>query len=192
MKTDTPWCNRLTDPKKCWSACAFALSVSLLCSCSPLVKPPLDPQSAQELAPQTTPPQSTLNQRSIVVQVRGFTASKGRVRVALYRGKEDFNQPDKAWTKQTLEPPKDEPLTWNITIDQDALQDGQALWAVSAHHDKNANDKLDKNAFGVPTEPYGFSNNPKRGFGPPSFDEVSFKINKDPSNDDKVIEIKLK
>lgn len=197
MKTNSPWCDQRIAPKKSLGSCAFPLFLSLLSSCSPLVKTPLDPQSAQELTPQTSAPQSTetqstKTQRNIAVEVRGFTNSDGRVRVALYRGKDDFNQPDKAWTKQSLELPKKEPLIWNINLDQEALRDGQALWAVSAHHDKNANDKLDKNAFGIPTEPYGFSNNPKRGFGPPSFDEVSFKINDDEPNDRKVIEIKIK
>ena len=49
-------------------------------------------------------------------------------------------------------------------------------FAIGAHHDRNANEKLDKNALGLPTEPYGFSNNPKRGFGPPSYEEVAVKV----------------
>jgi uncharacterized protein (DUF2141 family) len=71
------------------------------------------------------------------------------------------------------------------------MQGPQTRWAVSAHHDENGNDKLDKNAFGIPTEPYGFSNNPKRGFGPPKFDEVSFSVDGDESKTTKRIEIKI-
>lgn len=70
------------------------------------------------------------------------------------------------------------------------LQSGQAIWdveipvddpnnfriAVSAFLDSNGNGSLDKNSFGIPTEAYGFSNNPKRGFGPPRFEEVATDV----------------
>ena len=48
--------------------------------------------------------------------------------------------------------------------------------AVSAFHDANANTRLDKNSFGIPTERYGFSKNPKRGFGPPKFIETALEL----------------
>ncbi|WP_185964607.1 DUF2141 domain-containing protein [Flavobacterium sp. GT3R68] len=45
-------------------------------------------------------------------------------------------------------------------------------YAITSFLDENGNETLDKNAFGVPMEPYGFSNNVKGYFGPPSFEEV--------------------
>ena len=42
-------------------------------------------------------------------------------------------------------------------------------YAVSLYHDENGNGKLDKNPVGMPTEPYGFSNDAAGSFGPPSF-----------------------
>lgn len=47
-------------------------------------------------------------------------------------------------------------------------------YAVKAFHDVNGNKKLDTNFFGVPTEPYGFSNNARGTFGPPSLSEMIF------------------
>jgi len=35
---------------------------------------------------------------------------------------------------------------------------------------------MDKNLFGVPKENYGFSKNVFGTFGPPDFEEVSFKV----------------
>jgi uncharacterized protein (DUF2141 family) len=45
-------------------------------------------------------------------------------------------------------------------------------YAITSFLDENANLTLDKNAFGIPNEPYGFSNNTKGFFGPPSYDDV--------------------
>lgn len=41
-------------------------------------------------------------------------------------------------------------------------------YAVALFHDENDNGRLDKR-FGIPTEGFGFSNNPHLWFGPPSF-----------------------
>ena len=46
--------------------------------------------------------------------------------------------------------------------------------ALSLHHDANANGQMDTNAIGIPTEPYGFSNNAVGSFGPPRFEQAVF------------------
>ncbi len=52
-------------------------------------------------------------------------------------------------------------------------------YAFKYFHDENSNKKLDTNWIGIPREGYGFSNNAKGKFGPPSFKEMIFKINQD-------------
>ncbi|MFG6431043.1 DUF2141 domain-containing protein [Roseateles sp. LYH14W] len=44
--------------------------------------------------------------------------------------------------------------------------------ALSLYQDANGNGKLDMNAMGMPTEPYGFSNNASGSFGPPKFEQA--------------------
>jgi uncharacterized protein (DUF2141 family) len=44
--------------------------------------------------------------------------------------------------------------------------------AISLFQDANANGRLDMNAMGIPTEPYGFSNNASGSFGPPKFEQA--------------------
>ena len=44
-------------------------------------------------------------------------------------------------------------------------------------HDENKNNKLDTYLIGAPKEGYGFSNNAKSRFGPPSFDSTVFELN---------------
>jgi uncharacterized protein (DUF2141 family) len=47
-------------------------------------------------------------------------------------------------------------------------------YALVVVHDENMNGKLDTNWLGVPTEGYGFSNDPKALLGAPSFSAASF------------------
>ena len=51
------------------------------------------------------------------------------------------------------------------------------IYAISAYHDANENSTLDKGAFGVPQELYGFSNNTRGKFGPPNFSQCTFDLN---------------
>jgi len=49
-------------------------------------------------------------------------------------------------------------------------------YAVSAFHDANSNEKLDKNMVGFPTEKYGFSNDARGTFGPPELSDQLFTL----------------
>ena len=60
-------------------------------------------------------------------------------------------------------------------------------YAASAFHDLNTNNKPDKNMFGAPAEPYGFSNNVRSTFGPPDFKKQLVKV-----TDEKEIFIELR
>lgn len=47
-------------------------------------------------------------------------------------------------------------------------------YAIATYHDKNGNQKLDKSFLGYPIERYGFSNNARELFGPPSLESRVF------------------
>lgn len=49
-------------------------------------------------------------------------------------------------------------------------------YAVRAFHDENGNEELDTNALGIPTEGYGFANDPPSQFGPPGFEEAAVTV----------------
>lgn len=49
-------------------------------------------------------------------------------------------------------------------------------YAIAVYHDKNKNEKLDKNFLGIPTENYMFSNYATGNFGPPSFEDAKFTL----------------
>lgn len=49
-------------------------------------------------------------------------------------------------------------------------------YGIVALHDENSNMKLDRNFLGIPKEGFGFANNPKVGFGPPSFAQATIAV----------------
>lgn len=52
-------------------------------------------------------------------------------------------------------------------------------YSVKAYHDQNGDKKLNKSLFGQPLEPYGFSNNVREMFGPPSYERTTFRVETD-------------
>jgi len=101
------------------------------------------------------------------VEVKGLTEIKGDLLVAV------FNQKGQ-WLKQASVNRKLGVTQSVLSVQFDNLPEGE--YAVSVFHDLNSNGKLDSNAVGMPTEPYGFSNNAAGNFGPPSFDAAKIKL----------------
>lgn len=70
-----------------------------------------------------------------------------------------------------------------LTID--SLAPG--TYGIAVYLDENGNEKLDTNVFGAPTEPFGFSMNPKLGFSAPKFEAFKFDFD----GTDAALDIKL-
>ena len=49
-------------------------------------------------------------------------------------------------------------------------------YGMKAVHDVNGNGKMDVNPFGMPTEPYAFSNNAVGNMGPAQWDRAHFEV----------------
>ncbi|MEN5170204.1 DUF2141 domain-containing protein [Brevundimonas pondensis] len=49
-------------------------------------------------------------------------------------------------------------------------------YGMKAVHDINGNGKMDVNPFGMPTEPYAFSNNAVGNMGPAKWDRARFEV----------------
>lgn len=54
-------------------------------------------------------------------------------------------------------------------------------YAISIYHDKNDNQELDTNFFGIPSEPYAFSAGASGRFGPPSWEKATFQVTAAPT-----------
>ncbi|TYC11427.1 DUF2141 domain-containing protein [Bizionia gelidisalsuginis] len=59
-------------------------------------------------------------------------------------------------------------------------------YAISMYHDKNSDDKCNKNFLGIPKEAFGFSNNIIPKFSAPSYEDCKFVL-----NDNEKMDIKL-
>lgn len=49
-------------------------------------------------------------------------------------------------------------------------------YSVAVFHDENDNFDLDANFVGIPKEDYGFSNNARKKYGPPSYKDTLFEL----------------
>ena len=49
-------------------------------------------------------------------------------------------------------------------------------YAAKSFHDLNGDGSMNENMFGIPTEPFGFSNNAPARFGPASWKDAAFEV----------------
>ncbi|MCX6230628.1 MAG: DUF2141 domain-containing protein [Bacteroidetes bacterium] len=111
--------------------------------------------------------------RKITVNVSGFKSDKGKCLLYLYNNKKGFpTDADKA-----IHTSIGKILNGKSCIILNNIADGD--YAISVIHDENDNGKLDKNFIGMPKEGVGVSNNAKGSFGPPSFKDSKFQLNKE-------------
>lgn len=103
----------------------------------------------------------------------------GHVLAAIYASPESFEQDDMLIG---VAGPAKPGLT---QLDINGLDPG--IYGVAVFQDLNGNEKLDRNLFGAPTEPFGFSNNPVIRFSAPEFAEFQFEFDGSP----KEIRVKL-
>ncbi len=122
--------------------------------------------------------QSKKTSLTLTIEVASFENTKGVLRVCITDKKDDFL---KSCTFSKTVVVKDEAVSLKI----ENMEKGN--YAASVYHDENNNDILETTGlFGIPIEPYGFSNNPSMIFGP-SFKKSVFRM-----TSDKNISIKLK
>ncbi len=102
---------------------------------------------------------------TLKVAVRGFENTAGQINVALFAEENDFVNRDRMFRGVRVKPEGDE--------SQAVFSDLPAGdYVIAVFHDENENGKLDKNLVGLPKEAYGFSNDARGIFGPPSFSDA--------------------
>ena len=107
------------------------------------------------------------------ITLRVVTATNdGTVRAAVYDSQKSFDDAKTVAGINGIAVPGSTMLAF------DKLQPG--TYGIAVYHDKNGNEELDRNLFGAPNEPFGFSNNPKIGFSAPKFQSFEFKFDGSP------------
>jgi len=104
----------------------------------------------------------------LAIEIEGFEPGKGQVRVALFDAAAEFPAKPTQGQRAKADGAK------TVVVFRD-LPAGR--YAVSAYHDENANEKLDRGMFGIPKERTGFSQDARGGpGGPPEFRDAAFDL----------------
>ena len=93
---------------------------------------------------------------------------RGLMSVALYNSENNYNQ-GRRIAGILAEVSGDK-----VVISYDGLPEGD--YAVKLYHDVDSNGKMNTNLFGIPSEPYAFSNNAKGIMGPAPWIKSKFQI----------------
>lgn len=116
---------------------------------------------------------------TLTINVSGIAESLGEIGCALFKNADGF--------------PMDNAKATQIWLRADSkgvvctFQDvTEGSYAVGVSQDFNGNKKVDTNFVGIPTEPWGTSNNVRPTLRAPRFDEASFKVSGDTKIDIKV------
>ena len=104
----------------------------------------------------------------LTVTLEGVRSAKGEVRFALFDRVDQFPRGEELVSK-------DIPAgLGSVTVRFRGLKPGE--YAIAVHHDENDDGKMNSNFIGFPHEGFGFSNNARVIFLPPTFEAAAFKI----------------
>ncbi|MGB0930576.1 MAG: DUF2141 domain-containing protein [Chitinophagales bacterium] len=106
------------------------------------------------------------------IEVTNVQSHVGVILIAIYDSEETFLNEPLQYKVIPIAAEAELPISVQTVFE--GLKAGQ--YAVSVYHDKNKNWELDRNWIGIPKEMFGFSNNAKAKFSPPTFDECSVDI----------------
>lgn len=118
------------------------------------------------------------NALDVVVNITNIENASGEMKIAAYDSKDSM----KAYQSAFSHSGKVDDNTYTVTFSD--LAPGQ--YGFMVYQDVNEDDKLNRSAMGIPSEPWGFSNNP-RLMGPPQFEMLAVNV----VEDGQQIDIKL-
>ena len=116
---------------------------------------------------------------TLTVEISEIQGREGAISVGLYTSAESFPETEKSFNGRIMKVTGEKAVA--------TFEDIPAgTYAIAVFHDINSNSKLDTNFLGIPKEGYAFSNNVSGTFGPPDFEDASFKL-----DGGKTVEIKM-
>ncbi len=117
-------------------------------------------------------PNPIVNDNTLEITVTGIDNNNGLILLSLFNSAEGFPGDREKAVKSLKQKVNADKVSFIIK----ELPPG--IYAVSLIHDENNNEKLDTNFVGIPKEGYGASNNVKKMFRGPRFEEASFEVDK--------------
>lgn len=107
---------------------------------------------------------------TVEVTIENVKSTEGPLLIAVYDKGDDYR-------KKAIRELKVAAVTPATTLSLADLPPGD--YAITLFHDRNGNGKIDSNLFGIPTEPYGFSGNPKNLMSPATWEQSRFSVASD-------------
>ena len=124
----------------------------------------------------TTIPFEDAQTSILEISIHQAKSDKGKIRVLVFSKDKGF--PDQL--EQSVKSFSLSPKNKSCKIRIDDLPAG--TYAISAIHDEDENGSLTTNMVVYPVEKFGFSNNPKIYFAPPTFDKAAFELKAETKN----------
>jgi uncharacterized protein (DUF2141 family) len=115
------------------------------------------PMAAQSSAP-----------AALIIKITGLRSEKGQVKIAVFNSSEKWLGEQPAYSSTINVDGQ------SVTLKLNEVPSGD--YGIAVFHDENKNGKMDKNVLGIPMEAYGFSNNMRVTFGPPSWEKSKFVV----------------
>lgn len=129
----------------------------------------------------TTEDESPDSEQNVSIEITGLKPESANVCFAIFESAEGF--PNGKTASQTFAfPVESEAATFELM-----LPTAKPI-AIAVFQDLDGNGQLSKSGFGIPNEPYGFSNNARGSFGPPTFTAARVMVS--PENNTLSIELK--
>jgi uncharacterized protein (DUF2141 family) len=116
------------------------------------------------------------------VSVEGLRSAAGTILIGLYDSARSFDRAIELSDKEGFLNDPDRVAGVALRANP-ALEGGVVFtnvtpgrYAIILFHDEDGNGRLDKNFWGVPTEPYGFSNDAQGFLGPPDYKDAAMEL----------------
>lgn len=150
----------MTSPRM--KTAALFLSIATLHGVT-LAALPLDIAQAQD-APAAT------SLASLTITFQGIGQPTGELRGQLFASEAAYSGKGGQPAASFALPVTGDSVSTTIT----GLQPGR--YAIRVFHDVNGDGKMGANPFGIPTEPFAFSNNARGAFGPATWSDAAFEV----------------
>lgn len=116
-------------------------------------------------------PKETVDLQIVVSNINNI---KGNIELGIFDDASSFLKPGKEYKSYTKKVTKDSVVFTFTDI-------AKGNYAITVYHDVNSDKKCNLNFFGIPVEPYGFSQNFRPKIRKPKFDDCKINMNKNTS-----------
>lgn len=105
---------------------------------------------------------------SVELTITGVETASGEILIGVFDSETGWK------TDASVAEARADAATGKVIVTLDGLPEGEV--AIKLFHDVDSNGELKRGNFGIPVEPYGFSNDAPVRFGPPSWSAAKFTV----------------